>query len=207
MTQPKTAYIKTMRTKSKSKESHIHPTKERLKKPDYEKKLNGKRERAKTLSELEKRKIISGAELNAAERWLSDYLFATEGYADALFDPPSEKSLALTEKYGRGDRHTFEMSKGKAWERIEKVRQSLGLCVHIRLKALLIDQLSFTAIGVLLYPEISEGRARDRASTQCALILEQLAEHYDRLSQAKAKKPKGKTTDIRSFGSFQNEGK
>ncbi|QCE32820.1 hypothetical protein FAI41_04020 [Acetobacteraceae bacterium] len=177
----------------------LRPTKERRLKPDYEKSLSGKREKAKTLLEMERRKIITGAELQAAERWLADYIFSTEGYGDFQYDPPSAKSLALTKKYGPGDRHTFEIAKGRSWTRIKKVRAALGLCGHLRLKLLLVDQLSFTSLGEKFYPELSQARARDRASIQCALVLEQLAEHYgDDIPQEE----KGKGTDIKSFGSF-----
>lgn len=182
------------------KDPILLPTKERCQKPDYEKTLNGKREKAKTLLEMERRKIITGAELQAAEHWLADYIFATEGYSDFLYEPLSAKSIALTKKYGKGDRHTFEIAKSKAWERIEKVRASLGLCGHLRLKLLLVEQLSFTSLGKHYYPNLSEARARDRASVQCAFVLEQLAEHY---GYNLPKEEKGKTTDIRSFGNFE----
>lgn len=150
------------------------PTKERTHKPDYESVGTGKRKRrvrARTVQTLHESGEISGEAVTASERWLADYLFSTHGYADYLNEP-------LDRDYITGDVHTFAVARGKAGARIAEVRDNLGLCSHVRLVALLVDGMSFSALGKQLWPQKSQPDASKNARSQCVLLLEQLAHFY-----------------------------
>ncbi|QCE35655.1 hypothetical protein FAI40_10130 [Acetobacteraceae bacterium] len=153
------------------------PTPERLLKEDYEK-IGGKFLRSNTVSELERRGVISGDAVTAAKRWLVDFIFATEGYADFLKEPLSDEAKEEIEKYGYGNVVTFNLARAKASSKLLDVKRALGECSHRRLVLLLGEQISFTAIGRRLFPFSCPTRQRDKASIECAYILEQLAEFY-----------------------------
>ncbi|MXV43482.1 hypothetical protein GS501_00100 [Saccharibacter sp. 17.LH.SD] len=154
--------------------STIPPTKERILKPDYETVGTGKRKRrvkSKTVQALHDSGDIDGEAVTASERWLKDYLFSVHRYADELGEP-------LPADYIKGDEHTFAIARAKAGERLSEVTQALGLCSHMRLKMLLVDGLSFSALGTTLWPQKKQPDAHKYARSQCALLLEQLGNFY-----------------------------
>ncbi len=65
--------------------------------------------------------------------------------------------------------------------RCRVVRSGLGLCGEIRLKLLLIDELSFSAIAAKLFAGDINGRKK--VAAQMAFLLEQLAELYMSMDQ------------------------
>lgn len=157
------------------------PTKERSMKDDFE--LSGSEEspvrrKINTIKSLYEMGDIDDDARNAAERWLSDYLFSHLGYADFLHAP-------LPRDYIRGDIHTFHISRGKAGQRIAAVRENLGDCTHKRLVMLLVEESSFTTMGAKLYPDSPKSTSRARASAQSVLLLEQLACFYQKLRSRK----------------------
>lgn len=163
------------------------PTKERTHKPDYESVGTGKRKRrvkARTVQTLHESGDINGEAVTASERWLEDYLFFTYGYADYLGEP-------LDRDYITGNVHTFAVARGKAGARIAEVRNTLGSCSHVRLVALLVDGMSFSAIGKKLWPRKSRPEAAKNARSQCTLLLEQLATFY---VEKHKKNARGKST-------------
>lgn len=152
----------------------VSPTKERSLKPDYEMVGTGKhkqRAKSKTVQSLHDCGEIGGEEVSASERWLKDYLFAEHGYGDALLDP-------LPREVIKGDEHTFTFARAKAHTRIRAVRDHLGLCSHTRLKWLLVDGLSFSALGKKLWPHKGRTDAIAHVRGQCVLLLQQLAHFY-----------------------------
>ncbi|MFB9916322.1 hypothetical protein [Gluconobacter kanchanaburiensis] len=123
---------------------------------------------------------IGDDELSAADRWYREYVFASLGVI--------ENSRSDGRVRERGDIHTWMMGRGECSARITRIRDMLGLCVHVRLEMLLAREMSFSAMARHLYPALSEGRARMKVSAQCALVLEQLAHVYEVLSQDKTRK-------------------
>ncbi|MXV44346.1 hypothetical protein GS501_04705 [Saccharibacter sp. 17.LH.SD] len=158
----------------KSSCQYYFPTKERTLKPDYETIGSGKRKRrvkSKTVQTLHESGDIDGEAVTASERWLKDYLFSMHGYADYLKD-------SLPRDYLLGDAHTFALARGKAGSRVSEIQEQLGLCSHIRLEKLLVEGLSFSALGMILWPHKTRPEAAKMARSQCALLLEQLANFY-----------------------------
>ncbi|MXV35954.1 MULTISPECIES: hypothetical protein [unclassified Saccharibacter] len=150
------------------------PTTERTLKPDYETVGMGKRKRrvkARTVQTLHESGDISGEAVTAANRWLEDYIFFKGAYADYLKDP-------LDRDYIPGNIHTFAVARGKAAARIAEVREALGLCSHVRLEMLLVEGMSFSAIGKKLWPAKERATQAKAARSQCSLLLEQLANFY-----------------------------
>jgi hypothetical protein len=43
---------------------------------------------------------------------------------------------------------------------------------------MMVRELSFSQMGKILFPHLSEARARLKASAQCAMVLEQLESFY-----------------------------
>ncbi|MBS4075812.1 hypothetical protein KGY14_11485 [Ameyamaea chiangmaiensis] len=123
-----------------------------------------------TLNALYDAGDIGDSERGAAERWLRDFLYARFG----TMDKQSQKQA-----YEKGDVHTWMLSRGKAAARVSEIRACLGLCAHVRLEMLLVQEKSFSAMAKVLFPNISEARARMKVSAQCGLILEQLSSYYD----------------------------
>ncbi|WP_419729540.1 hypothetical protein [Lichenicola sp.] len=102
----------------------------------------------------------------AAERWYRDYVMGVVGARD----PEASRS-------GRApDIHAAMLARSAAIGRCRAVREGLGLCSELRLKLLLVDELSFSAIAAILLPGDSSGRKKIAA--QMSFLLEQLAEQY-----------------------------
>lgn len=110
---------------------------------------------------------ITQTAADAAEQWYKDYIF---GYCDYNEVPPGYQPGTLT----RHDAVSWQLVRGKAMARVEAVRAALGLCAHQRLRMMLVDELSFRAMGVALFPAVSASSAQRKIAAQCALLLEQL---------------------------------
>lgn len=110
---------------------------------------------------------ISQTAADAAESWYQDYVF---GYCDYKEFSPEFRPSTLT----RHDAVSWQMVRGKAMGRITDVQQALGLCAHQRLRMMLVDELSFRAMGAALFPTLSASSAQRKIAAQCALLLEQL---------------------------------
>ena len=109
---------------------------------------------------------IDQAQSSAAERWYRDYVMGVVGARD----PEGRRS-------GRApDIHASMLARSAAVGRCRMVRNGLGLCGEVRLRLLLIDELSFSAIAAKLLPDDVNGRKKIAA--QMALLLEQLSELY-----------------------------
>lgn len=114
---------------------------------------------------------------DAAERWYRDYVFGYCDYKEFLQTAPK---ASIT----RHDAVSWQMMRGKAMARITAVRNALGLCAHQRLRMLLVDELSFRAMGAALFPALSASSAQRKIAAQCALLLEQLEAFEDAARKA-----------------------
>jgi hypothetical protein len=114
---------------------------------------------------------VEAHQVEAAERWYKDYVLGVIGARD-----PDRKRSG-----GAADIHTAMLARTAACGRCRIVRTALGLCSEIRLKLLLIDELSFSAIAAKLRPGDVNGRKKIAA--QMALLLEQLSEVYAQIDQ------------------------
>lgn len=110
---------------------------------------------------------ITQSAADAAERWYQDYVF---GYCDYKEFSQDHRTSTLT----KHDAVSWQMVRGKAVARITSVREALGLCAHQRLRMMLVDELSFRAMGAALFPQLSASSAQRKIAAQCALLLEQL---------------------------------
>lgn len=121
---------------------------------------------ASGLTTLARAGDIDQAHVDAAERWYRDYVMGIIGAQD----PEALQS-------GRApDIHAAMFARTAAVARCRSIRQSLGQCSEIRLKLLLIDELSFSAAAQHLFP--GETNGRKKVAAQMSFLLEQLAEHY-----------------------------
>lgn len=109
---------------------------------------------------------VEQARSAAAERWYRDYVMGVVGARD----PEARQS-------GRApDIHAAMLARAAAIGRCRIVREGLGLCSELRLKLLLVDELSFSAIAAVLFPGDANGRKK--VAAQMSFLLEQLAEQY-----------------------------
>ena len=109
---------------------------------------------------------IDQAQSSAAERWYRDYVMGVIGARD----PEARRSGKAP------DPHASMLARAAAVARCRSVRDGLGLCGEIRLKLLLIDELSFSSIASRLFPGDVNGRKK--VAAQMVFLLEQLAELY-----------------------------
>lgn len=109
---------------------------------------------------------IDQAQSSAAERWYRDYVMGVIGARD----PEARRSGKAP------DIHGSMLARTAAVARCRSVKDGLGLCGEIRLKLLLVDELSFSAIAGKLLPGDINGRKKIAA--QMAFLLEQLTEFY-----------------------------
>lgn len=126
---------------------------------------------------------ISQSAVDAAERWYQDYIF---GYCDYKEIPPDHRPSTLT----RHDSVSWQLVRGKAMARISAVQAALGLCAHQRLRMMLVDELSFRAMGAALFPALAASSAQRKIAAQCALVLEQLEALEDAARKAARAKRK-----------------
>ena len=116
---------------------------------------------------------IEGHHVAAADRWYRDYVLGVEGARD-----PEATST------GRApDVHAGMLSRVAACTRHRNVSEALGLCAEVRLKLLLIEELSFSAMASKLMPKDVNGRKKIAA--QMIFLLEQLAEHFAKLDNGR----------------------
>lgn len=119
------------------------------------------------LSALHRAGDIEDSHVAAADRWYRDYVLGVEGARD----PDSVRSGKAR------DFHAGMLSRVAACTRYRGVRKALGFCTEVRLRLLLVDELSFSAIAEKLMPNDVNGRKK--VAAQMVFLLEQLAEHYD----------------------------
>ncbi len=121
-----------------------------------------------TVQALFEAEDIGDDEVRASNRWFREFVFANQGITEGERKTTEEK----------GDIHAWMISRGKCSARITEIKERLGLCAHLRLEMMLARGMSFSQMARMLYPDISEGRARMKVSAQCALVLEQLTHVY-----------------------------
>lgn len=147
----------------------VTPTVERLSKSDF---THGSPRRVlTTVKALYNSGDIDAEAVQASERWYRDYVFASTGYFESLAS--SEPSNGLS-----NDQITMGLVRASAGARITDVKKELKFCGHIRLHMMLVDELSFAAMGRKLFPDLGHDAARYKVSGQCSLILTQLSEFY-----------------------------
>ncbi len=117
---------------------------------------------------------IDPAQSSAAERWYRDYVMGVIGARD----PEARRSGKAP------DIHASMFARTSAVARCRSVREGLGLCGEIRLKLLLVDELSFSAIASKLLPGDVNGRKK--VAAQMSFLLEQLTELYGFLDRRRA---------------------
>ena len=144
-------------------------TPERLRKGNDFLILDGMQRLCGPLSALHRSGEIDDSHVAAADRWYRDYVLGVVGARD----PDSARSGKV------GDYHAGMLSRVAACTRYRAVRDALGFCTEVRLRLLLIDELSFSAIAEKLMPKDVNGRKK--VAAQMVFLLEQLAEHYDAL--------------------------
>ncbi|WP_428393545.1 hypothetical protein [Lichenicoccus sp.] len=118
---------------------------------------------------------IDGSHVAAAERWYRDYVLGVEGVRD-----PDAKRTGKAP-----DIHAGMLSRVAACERHRGVRGALGFCAEVRLRLMLLDELSFSAMAQRLMPK--DGNGRKKVAAQMAFLLEQLAEHYQAIDQRRTR--------------------
>ena len=114
---------------------------------------------------------IDQAQSSAAERWYRDYVMGVVGARD----PEARRSGKAP------DIHAAMLARAAAVARCRSVRNGLGLCGEIRLRLLLVDELSFSSIAGKLFPGDVNGRKK--VAAQMAFLLEQLAALYATLAK------------------------
>ncbi len=142
-------------------------TPERLRKGSDFRILDGMQRLCGPLSALHRSGEIGDSHVAAADRWYRDYVLGVEGARD----PDSRRSGKS------GDYHAGMLSRVAACTRYRGVRDALGFCTEVRLRLLLLDELSFSAIAEKLMPKDVNGRKK--VAAQMVFLLEQLAEHYE----------------------------
>lgn len=123
------------------------------------------------LAALHRSGDIDNSQVAAADRWYRDYVLGVEGARD----PDSARSGKAR------DFHAGMLSRVAACARYRNVREALGFCTEVRLRLLLVDELSFSAIAEKLMPNDVNGRKK--VAAQMVFLLEQLTEHYDALDK------------------------
>lgn len=110
---------------------------------------------------------------NAADRWYRDFVFGYYGYVE--FAPHHEINM-LT----RHDEVSWMVVRAHAKARVTDIRDALGMCVHTRLRMMIAEEKTFSDMGRFFYPNLTDTVGRRKVSAQCALVLEQLADYYER---------------------------
>ncbi|TLU72692.1 hypothetical protein [Lichenicoccus roseus] len=152
-------------------------TKERLAKAAYHTNIGGVQRLAEPMLALQRAGDIQDSHVAAAERWYRDYVFGVEGARD----PEARRTGNAP------DVHAAMLSRVAACTRHRNVQAALGWCGEIRLRLLLVEELSFSNIAERLMPTDVNGRKKIAA--QVVFLLEQLAEHYDNLDQVRCRGP------------------
>ncbi len=146
-------------------------TPERTRKGNDFRILDGVQRLCGPLSALHRSGEIDDSHVSAADRWYRDYVLGVEGARD----PDSARSGKAR------DFHAGMLSRVAACARYRGVREALGFCSEVRLRLLLLDELSFSAIVGKLMPTDVNGRKK--VAAQMVFLLEQLTEHYANLDK------------------------
>ncbi len=109
---------------------------------------------------------IGDSHVDAANRWYRDWVMGIEG----AVDPSASRSGKA------GDAHARMLSRVAAAARCSDVRHSLGSLAELRLRFVVLEELSFSEIGRRLMP--GDVNSRKKIAAQTVLLLEMLAEHY-----------------------------
>lgn len=153
------------------------PTPERAAKSVF---TSGRPARESTVVDaLLKAQEITQEAANAADKWYRTWVFAYQGYKE--FPENHSGNCEI-----RHDDLSWLMTRADAAGQIFDVRKALGVCGEVRLKAMLVEKISFTQMAAQLYPHVSSDLGRKKSSAQCSLLLEQLAEFY--VAQRKKKR-------------------
>ncbi len=118
------------------------------------------------LAALRRAGDIDDSHVAAAERWYRDWVMGVEGATD-----PSVRRSGKA-----ADVHAAMLTRVAACARCRDVRRSLGQAAELRLRLIVLDELSFSEVGRRLMPGDLNGRKKVAAQT--AFLLELLAEHY-----------------------------
>ncbi|MCE2563365.1 hypothetical protein [Komagataeibacter sp. FNDCF1] len=121
---------------------------------------------------------IDQSAADAAERWYRDFVFGYYGYVEFA---PQHEINTLT----RHDEVSWIVVRAHAKARITDIRDALGMCAHIRLRMMIAEEKTFSDMGKFFYPGTTESVGRRKVSAQCALVLEQLSDYYERQGKKK----------------------
>lgn len=151
------------------------PTRERMNKPDWE--THGRRRRrSNTLEALRPR--VGDEVIAEAHRWIADWELAVNGYCDEM---KNSGSPAIP-----GNVFTFNALRGQKWLPIRAFCRHAGQEAHMLLVQMLAHGWSFSSIGRSHWPELSENRARNRASEACGAALLALHDFWCQQRRAEA---------------------
>ncbi|WP_415489152.1 hypothetical protein [Acetobacter sp.] len=127
---------------------------------------------------------ITQEEADAGERWYRDYQLAyLTGYTlsrlgqDNTYEAPPEGHDPNTLRL-KHDAVSFSVVRAEAAVRISEIRCRLGMCGHQRLKMMLVDEMSFSDMGAIIFPRAARTNAITSIKSQCSMVLLQLAESY-----------------------------
>ena len=123
---------------------------------------------ARGVAALERSNEIGTAEVVAANRYTREYEF---GMARMRL-----VSLEATRGGTGGEPTGITEAQLDAQTSVRLVRQALGVHAEMRLRLLLIEDVSFVRMAEILMPDHKKGDEKLKA--QAALLLHQLAEHY-----------------------------
>ncbi|MBV1833064.1 hypothetical protein [Novacetimonas pomaceti] len=110
---------------------------------------------------------------NAADRWYRDFVFGYYGYGEFV-------SQNEPDNFGKHDEASWMVTRALSKARITDIRDALGMCVHTRLRMMVAEEKTFSDMGRFFYPNLTDTVGRRKVSAQCALVLEQLADYYER---------------------------
>ena len=114
---------------------------------------------------------ITQDDANAGERWYRDYVFGKFGYVE--YAPDYVKDATI-----KHDPVSWQVVRAKAWGRVLDVKRAYGVGAELRLRMMLVDEMSFTKMAKEFFPHMSLSTARTKISGQSAMLLEQLAAFY-----------------------------
>ena len=114
---------------------------------------------------------ITQDDANAGERWYRDYVFGKFGYVE--YAPDYVKDATI-----KHDPVSWQVVRAKAWGRVLDVKRAYGVGAELRLRMMLVDEMSFTKMAKEFFPHMSLPTARTKISGQSAMLLEQLAAFY-----------------------------
>ncbi|MCQ8240540.1 hypothetical protein [Rhizosaccharibacter radicis] len=120
------------------------------------------------LDTLERGGDVGPDEVAAGRRYAREYEVAERGGRGASVEVARGGSGAIPQG--------ITEAQVDAITSVRRVREALGYCAEVRLRAMLVEELSFTVMAARLLPGAKRGNETIRA--QSMLLLSQLAEHY-----------------------------